>query len=269
MTHLPSPHPDRSFYPASPAPARRLPASPAPARRLPAAPRDAASAASLLHHLGFVARCDLPDRPGPAYLLVALRPTPSLRHYDPEAVDYWVTRDGRGVRQRLTRDERLPIDTEYSWGVIRLVDRLHVTNEYVSFGGALSVEQVDDMVVARFVSPAPILRRGGHSQGWDEGAEAVGVFFGRFMLAIDYVPGFEAQAAAAGPLARYAAFVADAVERYRGSSRLRAEHPESWALLGGEARRLRAEQPEAWATGIGLVAAMQSVAGGGDPRAGR
>ena len=247
MTHLPLPRTNRAFL----APERRATHA--------AAPRDARAAADLLRGLGFVSRCDLPDQPGPAYLLVALRPAPTLHHYDPEAVDYWVSVGGRGHRRRISRDSRLPIHSEYSWGLIRLVDRLHVTNEYLSFGGDLSAEVIDDVVVARFVSSAPILRRGGHSQGWDEGAEALGAFFGRFMLAIDYVPGFEATAAAASPLTRYAAFLSDAVRRYRASSPLRAAQHELSALLHAAARRLSAEDAMAWAAGTQLANAAASV----------
>ena len=43
-------------------------------------------AAQRLADWGFLAEPDLPDRPGPAYLLVALRDRPTLRHYDPEVV---------------------------------------------------------------------------------------------------------------------------------------------------------------------------------------
>ena len=52
---------------------------------------------------------DLPDGPGPAFLLVALRPAPTMRHYDPEAIDYWVTKDGHGERRRLTTTTDAPI----------------------------------------------------------------------------------------------------------------------------------------------------------------
>ncbi len=147
------------------------------------------SAAPLLSDLGFVASPDLPDRPGPAYLLVALRASPTLRHYDPEAVEYWVSDGGKGSRRTVTRSTRVPLESEFSWGLIRIVDRLHVTNEYLTFGGHLSVDSVDDVTVAVFASPAPMLRRGGHSQDWDEGAETLGAFFSRVLLAVDVAPG--------------------------------------------------------------------------------
>ena len=133
----------------------------------------------------------MPDGPGPAFLLVALRPAPTLQHYDPEAIDYWVTDDGRGSRRTLTHDTAMPRSEEFSWGLIRLVDRLGVSNEYLTFGGHLDAALIDEVVVAAFASPAPLLRRGGHSQGWDDGADTIGAFFARMMVAVDFKPGFE------------------------------------------------------------------------------
>ena len=177
------------------------------------------AASRMLANLGFLASSDLPDRPGPAYLLVALRPEPTLRHYDPERVDYWATMGGGGTRQVLTRHTRLPLRATFSWGLIRIVDRLHVSNEYLTFGGELAAECIDGNTSAVFTSPAPLLRRGGHSQGWDHGAETVGGFFGRLLVAVDYVPGFEGRLGQAKPVARYAAFVADTVGRYPSEPR--------------------------------------------------
>jgi hypothetical protein len=228
-----------------------------------AAPRlDPASAALWLADLGFLVNPDLPDRPGPARLLVAMRAEPSLRHYDPEAIEYWVTENGRGRRQILNRETRLPIETAFSWGLIRIVDRLHVTNEYLTFGGHLSADVVDGVVIAVFTSPAPLLTRGGHSQGWDPGAEQLGAFLGRFLLAVDYAPGFEARAAQADPVAPYAAFVTDTVGRYRTSGLLRDQQPELWALLQVEERRLRTDRPFDWASGVALGQDASRVSAG-------
>lgn len=213
---------------------------------------DPASAAPLLATLGFLASPDLPDRPAPAYLLVALRESPTLHHYDPEGIDYWVTESGRGRRLTLARSTAMPIETPFSWGLIRIVDRLDVTNEYLTFGGSLSAEFVDGILIAVFTSPAPLLRRGGHSQAWDEGADTLGGFFGRFLVAVDYAPGFEARVAQADPVTRYAAFVSDAMARYRASSLLRAEQGHLWTLLHTEERRLRANHPTEWAGGEAL-----------------
>jgi hypothetical protein len=213
---------------------------------------DPASGAPLLADLGFLASPDLPDRPGPAYLLVALREAPTLRHYDPEAVEYWVSEHDRGVRRTLTHETHLPIEGDFSWGLIRIVDRLHVTNEYLTFGGRLTADAVDGVVVAVFTSPVPLLRRGGHTQGWDRGADNLGAYFARWMVPVDFAPGFESRVARASPTARYAAFVADAMARCRASSGLRAGQPELWWLLDAEERRLRKDHPGEWAAGDAL-----------------
>jgi hypothetical protein len=120
-------------------------------------------------------------------------------------------------------------------------------------------DAVADDVIAVFTSAAPILRRGGHSQDWDPGGEAVGAFFGRWMLAIDYVRGFEGRAARATPLARYSAFVQDAISRYRSSPSLAAEHPEFRALVTAEAHRLEQDHALDWAAARQLLRDLRST----------
>jgi hypothetical protein len=208
---------------------------------------------------GFLAYPDLPDGPGPAFLLVAIRPAPTLQHYDPEAVDYWVTEDGRGSRRTLTHDTSMPLSDDFSWGLIRLVDRLGVSNEYLTFGGHLDAALIGDVVVAAFASSAPLLRRGGHSQGWDEGADAIGGFFARMMVAVDFKPGFERSFAAADPLTRYAAFVRDEDQRRRAQRRPTPFDDALDHLVRHEATRIRACAPIAWdAAGVLLDAAFST-----------
>ena len=188
---------------------------------------------------------------------MALRPAPTLQHYDPEAIDYWVTEDGRGSRRTLTHDTSMPRSEDFSWGLIRLVDRLGVSNEYLTFGGHLDAALIDDVVVAAFASPAPLLRRGGHSQGWDEGADAIGGFFARMMVAVDFKPGFERSFAAAEPLTRYAAFVRDTDQRRHGQQRSTSFDDPLGRLVRHEATRLRTAAPSAWdAAGALLDAAV-------------
>ena len=206
-------------------------------------------AADRLAKLGFLAVADLPDRPGPGLLLVAIRDRPTLRHFDPEEVGYWVAERGRGVRRTIRRATTMPLDHAFSWGLIRIEDRLHVTNEYLTFGGRLEADRVDDAVLVRFVSPAPILRRGGHSQGVDEGAEALGAWFGRLLLAVDVTPGFEAQLAAAEPLAIYAAFLQDTIDQLHATPAIRSVFGDLARLLGAESDRLAADHPAAWLAG--------------------
>jgi hypothetical protein len=220
-----------------------------------AAALDATGVADSLRRWGFLAHPDLPDGPGPAFLLVALRPVPTLVHYDPEAVDYWATAEGRGERRTITHATPMPRSESFSWGLIRLVDRLGVSNEYLTFGGRLDAAAIDDVVVAAFVSPAPLLARGGHSQGWDTGAEAVGAFFGRLMVAVDYQPGFEAELGVLPPLVRYAAFVRDAAKRRTGHGLIDLSDDGFGRLLRAEATRLRTTAPVEWSAADELLEA--------------
>jgi hypothetical protein len=212
-----------------------------------------AAAARLLHGWGFLANADLPDGPAPGLLLVALRPIPGLRHYDPECVEFWVTDHHRGRRARLTAGSAVPRAGDFAWGRIRVVDRLGVKNEWLTFGGRMTADRIDDATIAVFASPAPLLRRGGHSQGWDPGAETIGAFFGRLMVAVDFDPGFEAELSAATPLARYAAFVADLSTRFRGSSAVRDSDTTLARLMATERRRLAEREPARWAEGRALA----------------
>jgi hypothetical protein len=214
------------------------------------------TAAGRLADLGFLAGPDLPDRPGPGYLLVALRPRPTLRHYDPERVEFWATVKGRGVRRTLTRASPMPLDGAFSWGMIRIVDRLEVSNEFLTFGGHLSAAEVDDATVAVFRSPAPMLRRGGHSQLWDEGADQLAAFFGRLTASLS-APGLEAEVAAADEHARYCAFLADVADRYRACPALWSSSPEIWGVMRSEEQHMRAAYPVAWMEGERLLDSMR------------
>lgn len=221
-------------------------------------------AAELLADWGFLADPDLPDRPGPAYLLVAIRAQPTLRHYDPELVEYWITGDkDQGLRETITFASRLPRDCPFSWGRISVIDRKGVANRYLTFGGRLRAERIDGQVICVFESPAPLLRRGGHSQGWDTGAFSVGGFFGRFRAAAGYEHEFERLASAADPVTRYAAFVHEFVDRYRASEYLRDHYPKLWTIMLAEEKRLQRQHPAAWSAGAELVASTKYVAAGG------
>ncbi len=215
-----------------------------------------ATAAVRLASWGFLASPDLPDRPGPAHLLVAIRPKPTLRHFDPESVTFWVADAGRGRRVTIDGDTAMPLAIPFSWGPIRIVDRLGITNDYLTFGGQLSADRIDDAIVLVFVSPAPLLRRGGHSQPLDPGAAGIGAFLARILVPVGSVPDLEPRLSAAQPLVRYAAFVADFVARCRGHRELRIDDPSLWVLFRAEEMRLRRDHPEDWTAGEDLLAAM-------------
>jgi hypothetical protein len=214
--------------------------------------------AELMEELGFLVV------PGgrastPAYLFVAMRRLPTLEHYDPEVVHYWASSGGRGLPEELTFRTPMPLAADFAWGSIRLIDRLRVSNEYLSFGGTLAAERVGGSVIAVFRSPAPLLMRGGHSQGWDLGAHSVAAFFGRLRAAVGTAPALEAAFVEASPLAAYSAFIADAVARYGPNQTLRDLNAPLWRWLHREQRRLRRECPDDWARATTLLAQAQLV----------
>jgi hypothetical protein len=224
---------------------------------------DPAAAARILEDWGFIAHSDMPDRQGPSYLLIAIRPHPTLTHYDPEVFEYWVNAGGRGVHATLDRQTHLPVEAETTWGMVRILDRLHVTNEWLSFGGHLSAQLVGDATIAVLRSSAPLLLRGGHSQGWDIGAPSVGAFFARVRAAAGADRRFEALEAAADPLARYGCFVGDFARIYRRSETLQHLDPALWRQVQHEEHRMRTEDPAAWMDGQQLLAALDAA---GTPR---
>lgn len=217
-----------------------------------------ADAARLLAHLGFeVVHGDRPGETGGANLLVGLRTTPTLEHFDPERVTYWIAKGGRGRLTELSRETEVPFDGSFSWGTLRVIDRLEEMNAFLTFGGRLHVEALDaGLTVAVFASDGPIVRWSGHSQPIDSLTGYVGAFFARLMIPIDFRPGAEAQVAAASPAILYAAFLADLqarlhAERDAGAISSDLEH---WAEH--EATRVSAGSPGAHEGALSLLAGL-------------
>ena len=110
--------------------------------------RWADQASKLLTNLGFVLiESDRSSGAETSHLLAAVRPAPTLEHFDPEEIAYWVTEASRGRAAKLDRETRYPIDAPYAWGRITLTDRLGVNNQFLSFGGALRAEMTAEAVV--------------------------------------------------------------------------------------------------------------------------
>jgi hypothetical protein len=217
----------------------------------------AARSAGLLENLGFTLDHEAGDLPrGGADLHVGLRDRPTLRHYDPEVVAYWVARDGRGRHAYLDLESPLPRRERFQWGDVRIADRLGETNRYLVFGGEVRADAMSEsFVVVRFRSPAPILRAGGHSQGVDQLEPEVGAFFGRIMIPVDYAGGAEGLLAEVDPATLYAAFLGDA-ERRLGSRRRDIAIP-GLELIHREAGRVRDGEPAAWQAGAELLGRLQ------------
>jgi hypothetical protein len=180
-------------------------------------------AAALLADLGFRLVSDA--RSGAdSHLLVAIRDRPTLAHFDPEDVAYFAMTGSRGALVRLDRraiDE--PGETFQAralWGHVHVIDRVPVENRFLTFGGTLRGAVIDEeLAVLDLRSPAPIVRWGGHSQGVDPLTDAIGAFFGRLIVPIDFEPGAEARIDRLSPGALYCAFLRDWLSRLERAER--------------------------------------------------
>jgi hypothetical protein len=184
-------------------------------------------AAGLMAGLGFVAFRTSSDTPQTdSCLMVMIRDTPTRRHFDPEAVTYWVLDNGHGRSEVIDYATQAPISRPFSWGRIRLVDRLGARNGFVSFGGWLTGERVgNDALLLIFRSPAPILRLPGHSQRHDSLSDEILGFFGRLIPRMWSNPSDETLVGSLPPEALHAAFLIHEAGRTRGSVRLRDANP--------------------------------------------
>ncbi len=208
-----------------------------------------------LAHLGFVLRdgSRTGTVPGPR-LLVALRDRPTFEHFDPELATCWEIHGGRGRLAEIDRDTPVPFTRPFSWGRIRLTDRIPVSNEFLTFGGTLLAAAFDlHQTFLAFTSRAPIVRWAGHSQGVDPFTDQIGAFFARLMVPVDYQEGAEARIAASDPEAVYAAFLHHAARRLRPGSPLRDAEPSLAANVDHESRRLANDAPAAWRDGEALL----------------
>jgi len=215
----------------------------------------AAEAADRLADLGFLLLDgDYAGAIGHPRLLVALRDQPTLRHFDPEAVSYWWFDKDHAKLNWLDRTRRMPVSRPIAWGRIQVIDRIPVSNQFLTFGGTLRARVIDaSTIVCSISSPAPILRWSGHSQGMDLLTDEVGAFLARLRVPIDYAPGAEERVGRVSPLALYAAMIAESLPRLRRSRSLRRVQRGYTRFAESEARRLQADAAEEWRTGKELL----------------
>ena len=207
------------------------------------------SAANALVDLGFdLVGQDGGRGDGLSHLLVAIRPQPTEAHFDPEAIDYWVTDGLRGRAARIDVDARFPVSAQLSWGSITLTDRLGVCNEFLTFGGTARARvTADGTVLCDFASPTAFLRSSGHSIEHDPVAAELETFFARLKVPIDFVPGSEHLINKTPPVALYCAFIQSIRDRLAQSPGLRDANP--W-LVGWCTRETgRMELDPGWAAG--------------------
>ena len=208
-----------------------------------------------LGHLGFVVRDGSVTGavPGPR-LLVAIRDKPTLAHFDPELVTYWEVRDRRGRVAMVDRTTDVPATRRWSWGPIRVTDRVPVSNQFLGFGGTLLGDASDPAATyLAFTSPAPIVRWAGHSQGVDSLVDEIGAFYARLMVPVDYQPEAESRVAAADPESLYSVFIGHSTERLHKSRQLRDADPATARWLEHEGHRLAHDSPVHWAEGQELL----------------
>jgi len=208
----------------------------------------------ILATLGFaLIEPDLTHGEEASHVVVALRAQPTLQHFDPETIDYWITESARGRAAKMDRETRLPVVSDFSWGRITLTDRLGVENGFLSFGGTMRAQvAADTSVLVDFSSDAPILRWAGHSQSSDPLAAEVGSFFARIMVPIDFVPGAEAMVAKGAPRTLYCAFIQFVRER-RNAAHTLSEANRSladWATR--EMQRMEATANDHWKAAVEL-----------------
>jgi hypothetical protein len=215
----------------------------------------AAEASTRLADLGFLLLDgDYAGAWGHPRLLVALRDKPTLRHFDPEAVSYWWFDRDHGRLNWFDRTRRVPVERPISWGRIQVTDRIPVSNQFLTFGGTLRARALDaTTTLVSISSPAPMLRWSGHSQGIDLLTDEVGAFLARLRVPIDYVEGAEVRVGTVGPLALYAAMLAESLPRLRKSSSLRRVQHGYARFTEAEAARLMRDAPEAWREGEALL----------------
>jgi hypothetical protein len=215
-------------------------------------------AAGFLGDLGFLVVPGAPGRESTAYLLVAMRKRPTLAHYDPESVLYWTYHGLHDTPACLDQTVPVPFEQPFSWGTLRITDRLGIANEYLTFGGQVRTEQVGDTRIAVFATPAPMIRRGGHSQGWDPGSAHLAAYFARLRAHLGRDRELDIRVTRMTPVARYAGYLAGALNGFAEAPALSADRHAELHHMRTEADRLHHDHPDDWATGLRLLEALGS-----------
>jgi hypothetical protein len=210
----------------------------------------------LLANLGFLLVPGPPLDHGAAYLLVAVRPRPTLAHFDPERIEYWALDNGHSVPAEIVWP--LPrMDARFSWGTISVADRVGACNQFVSFGGTLAVSRDQELHAALFRSEAPILSLAGRSGPADPLAHHVCAFLARLRGASGYDSPVRTLSEQLTPVALYASFVMSAIDHYRGPNAADSVSPHLISLLRAERHRLEADNPADSAAGDELKSLLR------------
>lgn len=209
----------------------------APAARAGLAITDAPE---LLSDVGWLLVHGSPFDRGPAYLLVAIRPRPTRAHFDPERIEYWSAGTRAATAQPALLEWPVGVPpSAYSWGTIKVIDRVAAVNRFVSFGGSLSGVRDGDLSAALFRSDAPILAVGGRGDPGDPLATSVLGFFARLAAACGTDQELARDVSVMEPRTIYTAYLVGALKLYSGDladgtapSRLHAVLRSELSLLG-------------------------------------
>ena len=231
-------------------------------------PIDPKLASELLADWGFLADPDLPDRPGPAFLLVAIRAKPTRQA---TMTLSWSSTGSpapariRCATRRMTFASRLPRETDLLLGSHhRLRPQGRGQSIPLVRRHACARARIDGEVISVFESPAPAaaarrtLAGLGHREPTAWAASSVDS--ARRPATSTSSRSWRQRPT---PSARYAAFVNELVARYRSSEYLRDHYPKLWTVMVGEEKRLIRDHAQAWSDGAELLESTKRVASGG------
>lgn len=203
------------------------------------------SALDLMKKWGFLLQ-DKPHRSSPGYgrLLVAIRPWPTRKHYDPRAL-HLSMRDSDGYLRRETLSwlNPTPDQDRVCLGRIILTDRLGEHQEFFSFGGSLAMNSGPEEKVYSLTSPAPILNLTEESETIPDqlAAEAEAL---AARIEAEWIPddvGFSCRLAELGPLRLYLATVQSTLAAYDHDHAFQQAYGALCDALRQEKARLAAE----------------------------
>jgi hypothetical protein len=213
-------------------------------------------APELLSDIGYLLVHGSPFQRGPAYLLVAIRPRPTRAHFDPERIEYWCA--GSGAAQPATLEWPFAVPPPaYSWGTIKVIDRVAAVNRFVSFGGSLSGARDGALSAALFRSDAPILAVSGRGEAGDPLAASVLGFFARLAAACGADSALARHVSAMDALALYAAYLMRTLDLYSGGAGAPTAPPRLRTVLRSELCLLGRDSPPSADGGEALVRRLE------------
>lgn len=182
-----------------------------------------------------------PASPGCTGLLVAVRESPTKRHFDPEEVCLEVLdENGRASRTRFHLESHFSRSKRVCPTVVTLRDRLEKEVEFFTFGGWLDSASAPEETVYSLRSPAPILKLENPASVPARLAAESEALLAKIRTKWGAKDDeFARQLCHLDPLLLYAAVVSSTLAHYQEEPALRREDPHLYATLQEEARWLK------------------------------